>query len=156
MSKRKDVYDINNNSNTEELVNYDSAYLNLISPNSLLTSEIARNYNDKNESIVAPQIAIIDKETNSATIDLNIKNNYTSTISEVTLLGRVPFEGNKYVVQGKDLGSNFTTSMNNTGIKIFTVFSIPQIRQASNNLRVPIASIFAVYSGLSNDTLTSD
>ena len=117
-SKRKDVYDINNNSNTEELVNYDSAYLNLISPNSLLTSEIARNYNDKNESIVAPQIAIIDKETNSATIDLNIKNNYTSTISEVTLLGRVPFEGNKYVVQGKDLGSNFTTSMNNTGIQI--------------------------------------
>lgn len=117
-SKSQDVYDIDNDSNTDEFVNYDSAYLNLISPNSLLTSEIARDYNDNNESVVAPQIAVINKETNSAIIELNIKNNYTSTISEVILLGRIPFEGNKYIVQGSELGSNFTTNMSNAGIQI--------------------------------------
>ena len=34
------------------------------------------------------------------------------------MLGKIPFEGNKYVISGGDLGSTFTTTMTNTGIEL--------------------------------------
>ena len=122
----KDIYDVNDNLNIEEKVNHSSTSLSMVSPNSLLTNQIGSNYDDKGNKVISPQIAdirpaysVVDHENEKeATIGIQIKNNYTSTISEITILGKIPFEGNTYVLSGGDLGSTFTTKMKNTGIVI--------------------------------------
>ena len=114
----QDIYDVNGNLNTEELVNKRDINISLISPNSLLTNQTAHNYDDEGTIVIAPKVAILDKERRFATVSVEIKNNYTSTISEVVVLGRVPYDGNKYVINGKEMGSNFSTTMTEDGIKI--------------------------------------
>ena len=114
----EDVYDVNDNLNTNENVNISIAGIGLISPNSLLTNQSAINFDDKESLAVAPQIAVVSKEKRSATINVEINNNYSSTISEVKILGRVPFEGNKYTINGEEMGSTFTATMTNEGIQL--------------------------------------
>ena len=124
----QDIYDVDNDLNTEELVNYRTTSLSMVSPNSLLTNQTASNYDDKGSTVISPQIAdirpqyaIVDQEgaeEQTATIGVQIKNNYASTISEIKLVGKIPFEGNTYVISGDDLGSSFTTTMKNTGIQV--------------------------------------
>ena len=123
----QDVYDVDNDLNTEELVNYRTTSISMISPNSLLTNQTASNYDDKGSTVVSPQIADIrpvyavvdqEQEEQTATIGVQIKNNYASTISEIKLVGKIPFEGNTYVISGNDLGSSFTTTMVEGGIQV--------------------------------------
>ncbi len=125
--KTADIYDVNNNLNTEEMVNKTSTSISLVSPNSLLTNQTATNYDEKGSTVVSPEIAdikpvyaVVDQEVEEQTVDIGvqIKNNYASTISEIQILGKIPFEGNTYVLSGGDLGSTFTTKMENTGIQI--------------------------------------
>ncbi len=118
-----DKYDVNDNLNTEEKVNHDTVSLSMISPNSLLTNQVASNYDDKGSQVVSPQIAdvkpaygVVDKK--EATIGVQIRNNYASTISDMIIIGKIPFEGNTYVLSGGELGSTFTTQMKNTGITV--------------------------------------
>ena len=113
-----DVYDINGNLNVTEKVNKDSVSISMISPNSLLTNQSLTNYDENGSVTVAPMVAEVTKERSSATVNVEINNNYSSTISDVVILGRVPFQGNKYVINGKDLGSTFTTTMSNSGLKL--------------------------------------
>ncbi len=126
--KAEDTYDVNNNLNTEEQVNYRTTSISMVSPNSLLTNQIANNYDDKGSEVISPQIAeikpqyaVVDQETpeeQTARIGVQIRNNYASTISEVQILGKIPFEGNTYVISGGDLGSTFTTKMTNAGLEV--------------------------------------
>ena len=120
-----DTYDVNDNLNTEEKVNYDTASLSMVSPNSLLTNQVGSNYDDKGSQVVSPEVAdikpvygIVDQESEEkeATIGVQVRNNYGSTISDIQILGKIPFEGNTYVISGGDLGSTFTTKMKDTGI----------------------------------------
>ena len=97
----QDTYDVNDNLNTSEIVNYRSISLSMVSPNSLLTNQVATNYDDKASTIVSPQIAdikpnyaIVDQEEQIAQIGVQLRNNYASTISEIQILGKIPFEGN--------------------------------------------------------------
>ena len=121
-----DIYDVNNNLNTEEKVNYDTTSISMVSPNSLLTNQVGSNYDDKGSQVVSPQIAdikpvyaVVDQdEEKEATIGVQVRNNYASTISEIQILGKIPFEGNTYVISGGDLGSTFTTKMTDTGIVV--------------------------------------
>ncbi len=123
--KAQDKYDVNNNLNTTEQVNFRTTNLSLVSPNSLLTNQTATDFDDKQSVVIAPQVAdlkptyaVVDqeKEEQTAQIAVQIKNNYASTITEIKLLGKIPFEGNTYVISGNSLGSTFTTKMVNTGI----------------------------------------
>lgn len=123
--KAEDTYDVNNNLNKTELVNHTSVSLSMISPNSLLTNQTATNYDDKNSIVISPQIAdvkpqyaVVDQEqiNQTASIGTQIKNNYASTISDIKILGKIPFKGNTYVISGADLNSSFTTKMTNEGI----------------------------------------
>ena len=125
--KAEDVYDVNNNLNTTEFVNHTSASISMVSPNSLLTNQVATNYDDKESVVISPQVADIrpqyavvdqEQEEQTATIGTQIKNNYASTISDIKILGKIPFEGNTYVISGKDLNSNFTTKMTEQGIAV--------------------------------------
>ena len=125
--KAQDIYDVNNNLNIEEQVNHTTTNISMVSPNSLLTNQTATDYDDKGSEIVSPEIADIkpsyvvvdqEQEEQTAKIGVQLKNNYSSTISEIQILGKIPFEGNTYVLSGGDLGSTFTTKMTNTGIEV--------------------------------------
>lgn len=120
-----DAYDVNDNLNTTELVNKASTQIELIAPNSLLIAQTATEFDDKNSEVVSPQIAdirpqyaVVDGEENTAKIGVYLKNNYSSSVSEIKLIGVIPFEGNDYVISGRDLGSTFTTKMKSTGITL--------------------------------------
>ena len=85
----------------------------------MLTNQQATNYNEANETVIAPQIATIDKqEADTATVNVSITNNYSGTISEVSILGKIPFKGNTFAINGTDLGSNYTTQMLESGITV--------------------------------------
>ena len=125
--KAQDIYDVNNNLNTEEQVNYRTTSISMVSPNSLLTNQVASDYDDKGSEVISPQIAdikpiyaIVDQEQEVQTVKIGVqlKNNYASTTSEIQILGKIPFEGNTYVINGADLGSTFTSKMTNGGIEL--------------------------------------
>lgn len=84
----KDVYDVNGNLNVDEYVNLSSLSLNLVSPGTLLTNQIANNYDAEGSVAVAPQNAIVSKDQRKATVEMEIKNGYTNTISDVVILGK--------------------------------------------------------------------
>ena len=115
----QDVHDIDGDENLTENVNYATDSLFVVSPSSLLTNQQATDYNEKKETVVAPQIATIDKtEADTANINVSITNNYEGTISELDILGKIPFKGNTFSINGTDLGSNFTTEMLSEGITV--------------------------------------
>ena len=125
--RAQDIYDVNNNLNTEEQVNYRTTSISMVSPNSLLTNQVASDYDDKGSEVISPQIAdikpiyaVVDQEQEVQTVKIGVqlKNNYASTTSEIQILGKIPFEGNTYVINGADLGSTFTTKMMNAGIEL--------------------------------------
>ena len=126
--KTQDIYDVNNNLNTEEMVNHRTTSLSMVSPNSLLTNQTATDYDEQGSEVISPEIAdikpvyaIVDQEQpeeQTAKIGVQVKNNYASTISEIEILGKIPFEGNTYVISNADLGSTFTTKMTNVGIEV--------------------------------------
>lgn len=123
--KKEDIYDINGNMNVQEMINHSTTNLSMVSPNSLLTNQVGSNYDNKGSEVISPQIAdvrpsyaIVDQEEKTAQIGVQIKNNYASTISEIKILGKIPFKGNTFVLSGGDLGSTFTTKMQTEGIQI--------------------------------------
>ena len=122
-----DIYDVNNNLNITEKVHKSTTSVSLIAPNSLLTNQTASNFDKNGTQVVSPQIAdvkpplaTVEQYTEEKTIRIGaqIKNNYASTISEVKLLGKIPFEGNTYVISGENLNSTFTTKMTDAGIEV--------------------------------------
>lgn len=116
----KDTYDVDGNSNTEELVNYRETSLTFDPGSSLSTTQVGSNYAEDGGVTIAPRVAKTDKGQRTATITISAINNYTYDIQDVKILGVVPFEGNKYVISGNDLGSTFTTYMNDGGLEVLT------------------------------------
>ena len=113
-----DIYDVNGNLNTTEKVAKSTVSISLVSPNSLLTNQVASNYDENGSVAVAPQVAIVSKDMRSATVNIELNNNYSNTISDVKILGRVPSKGNKYAITNGDMGSTFTATMTNEGITL--------------------------------------
>ena len=121
-----DIYDVNDNLNTEEKVNYNTINMSFVSSNSLLTNQIGSNYDDKGSQIVSPQVADVKpvygvtspEEEKEVTIGVQIRNNSENTISDIQILGKIPFEGNTYAISGENLNSEFTTRMKDTGITV--------------------------------------
>ena len=122
-----DIYDVNDNLNLDEKVHKSTTSVSLIAPNSLLTNQTASGFDKTGTQIVSPQIADVkpqlatvsqDKPEKTVKIGAQIKNNYSSVITDVVMLGKIPFEGNTYVLSGEDLGSEFTTKMTNKGIEV--------------------------------------
>ena len=122
-----DIYDVNDNLNTTEKVHKSTASISLIAPNTLLTNQMASEFDKDGTTVVSPQIADVrpplatvdqDKEEKTIKIGAQIKNNYSSSISEVKILGKIPFEGNTYVINENDMNSEFTTKMTEAGIEI--------------------------------------
>lgn len=59
-------------------------------------------------------------EARNVTITKEVVNNYNDKIENISILGRVPFEGNKHIVSGEDLGTTInmplTSAINVSGI----------------------------------------
>ena len=117
-TKVADIYDINGNSNKGEMITKASTGISMIAPNSLLTNQSITNYNNEGGVTVAPNLAEVQKGRTTADINIEVKNNYTNTISDIKILGRVPYQGNRYTINGNEMGSNFTATMNNAGIQL--------------------------------------
>ena len=122
-----DIYDVNDNLNLDENVHKSTTSVSLIAPNSLLTNQTASGFDKEGTQIVSPQIAdvkpqlaTVSQDTPEKTVKIGaqIKNNYSSVITDVVMLGKIPFEGNTYVLSGEDLGSEFTTKMTDAGIEV--------------------------------------
>ena len=112
-----DIYDVDSDNNIEEQIAISSTNLELLSPTSLITLETISNYNEEQEITIAPNVADVEKENRKATININLTNNYPNTISGVKVLGKIPFKGNSFIINGKDLKSEYSTTMTNAGIK---------------------------------------
>ncbi len=109
--KVEDSYDLDGDLNKTESIGKAKTNLGLLSPSSLLTSETITEYDNKKSITVAPQIALVEKNQGTATINIQMTNNYERTISEIKILGRVPHIGNKYAINGGDLGSEYDLKM---------------------------------------------
>lgn len=119
-STTEDTYDVNANSEVAEQVGFASTSIELIIPTKLVTYETITNYNEKEETTYAPNVAEVENanEENKGTAKVNVtlKNNYQNTINGVKILGKIPFEGNSYIINGTELNSKFTVQMTEEGI----------------------------------------
>ena len=117
-SRTKDILDINENGNQDEYVALKSKKIKILAPSSLLTSQTLSEFDDSGKSVVSPQIAILDKsnEARDAKISVSITNNYSGTISENIIIGKIPFKGNKNQLNDKNLGSTYSVTMKENGI----------------------------------------
>lgn len=115
-----DSYDVDSDNNKKENVGTASTGINLLSPTALITLETITNYNDEidDEITIAPNVAEVENNTKKATINVSLTNNYPNTVTGIQILGKIPFEGNTYNINGKDLKSKFSTSLTNEGIQV--------------------------------------
>lgn len=114
----QDIYDVNDNSNKEELVGKKSDSISIISPETLLTSQSTSNATNEGETIYAPLTAIVENENRTATVDIELINNHSNAITDVKVLGTLPFKGNKYHLTDEELGSTYTSELTSDGIII--------------------------------------
>ena len=107
----EDIYDVDNDSITNEQVGKATCSIELLSPTSLMTLETVSDYNDENEITIAPNVAAVEKDERVAKINLSLRNNYPYTIDGITILGKIPFEGNTYVLHNsKSMNSEFDST----------------------------------------------
>lgn len=116
----EDTYDIDGDANVTEKVNYRTISLTMDPGTSLTTTQIGSDYGDNGNITLAPRVAKTDKDQRTATIKVSATNNYSYDIQDIKIQGVVPFEGNEYVISGRDLGSTFTAYMSETGISAVT------------------------------------
>ena len=156
-TKIVDKYDVNSNGNVEESVGTDSCEVQFIAPTGLLTYQTTTNYDDEvdNEITIAPKIAEVKSSQRSAQINLNFINNYSNTISDTKILGKLPFEGNTYVITQGSLGSEFTTLLKNKIVldsakSINGDFSAEKLEELKNNIKIYYSTNEKVTNDLTN------
>lgn len=96
---------------------YAETALNAVAPIGIVTTNTVSSYNNAKETVTSisgtESVGKLDFKSNAqtATISMNIINNNRSAIENVSILGRIPFTGNKDVLTGKDLGTNINTQI---------------------------------------------
>ena len=120
-----DIYDIDGDGNTSETIFKGDTELTMVSPNNLITNQIISEFDNDGSVVIGPEIAKLkpiysedDIEKQTVKIGAQFKNNYSGTISEIVMLGKIPFEGNTYVLGGGNLKSDFTTTITSDGITV--------------------------------------
>ena len=113
-----DLYDVDMNGDRSERVGYFQTYVTITSPSVFIVKQTISNYDDSGAYVTAPNVAEADKEINSATIEIGVKNNNASPVADCYLVGKIPYEGNTKVKADIDLRSEYTTHMTSEGIII--------------------------------------
>lgn len=115
-----DEFDLDGDSNQTELVNYSSTQITFNPGSSLNTTQTATNFNNNNQNIViAPRVAVVDGNR-TAKISIIATNYYEYNLSDINIVGVIPFEGNKSILTENDLGSEYNTYMTKKGISVVT------------------------------------
>ena len=96
---------------------YDATTFEYQAPSGMVTINSITNYDGTGETIKSINQGEVIKtipikgENQIATMELSVLNNTGNDCSDVVLLGRIPFKGNKDVATGNDLGTNVDTMM---------------------------------------------
>ena len=116
---KRDIYDVNGNNDKNEMVGYAQTSIDILAPTSIITMETVTNYdsNIDDEITIAPNVALVERDERKATINVQLTNNYPNTVSGVAILGKIPYKNNTYIINGKPLKSEFTTTITDEGIK---------------------------------------
>ena len=112
LNDKKDVYDIDGDNDKDEKVAYTEIKTKIIAPDDLYVNQKIIDYNTAGDVVNAPNIGVIDGNgTGKAKVVIQLKNNYSPSITDVRLAGAIPFEGNKGLLTGNDFNSKNTTIM---------------------------------------------
>ncbi|MBR2745012.1 MAG: hypothetical protein IKE01_06965 [Clostridia bacterium] len=115
-----DIYDVDGDLNTAELVNYRTTNFRLETGTGLTTSQKLMEYDNQGSVTVAPRVAKADNTQRTAKIQLSATNNYNTGVQDIKIMGVLPFQGNKFIMGGADLESDYTTYISNIGITAIT------------------------------------
>ena len=108
----KDVYDINGDGNKEEKIGYVEVPTSIVAPQELHINQKIINYNTDGDIVNAPNIGVIDGNgTGKATVVVQLKNNFPPSVTNVKILGAIPFKNNKGLLSGANLDSKNNTFM---------------------------------------------
>lgn len=96
---------------------YAETSLRAVAPVGMVTTNGISNYNAKNETVtsisgeanVGKLIAKTDSKV--AQVSMNVINNYQNAVKNISILGRIPFNGNSDIVTGEALGSNLDLTL---------------------------------------------
>ncbi len=95
--------------------------INFVAPNGVVAASGISNYREGASDVlsISDEAQTVDIDTYSdervATMEASVINNYSNSISDVVILGRIPAQGNKKIDAETELGSTFTTPLS-TGI----------------------------------------
>ena len=113
-----DIYDVDGDGDITEEVPVENNTSYYAQVNQLVTTTQITNFDNKGTIVEGPNVAKVDKNvTDSARINILVSNGYTDIISNIKIVGRIPFENNKYVINEKNIGSQYSTTLKNTGIR---------------------------------------
>lgn len=126
-TKQEKIYLNVKNENEEEMIT-ESTDIKFVAPAGIATVSQIMNYGNAGEitTTIGGNRGVGEISAKApakqATMKLAAINNYPYDLNGVVLLGRIPFEGNKNIVNGQDLGSTFTTKLiseikSETGLK---------------------------------------
>lgn len=107
----------NNNINAEE--KQEVANVNFVAPTGIVTISSVSNYAENANALVSinseEKVATMKtmQPARTARFEMNLINNYTNTIDNISILGRVPFKSNKDIIASIDLGTTFDTNLAN-------------------------------------------
>lgn len=96
---------------------YAETALNAVAPIGIVTTNTVSSYNNAKETVTSisgtEAVGKLDLKSQSqiATTSMNIINNNITGIENISILGRIPFAGNKDVLTLKDLGTTLNTQI---------------------------------------------
>ena len=108
-----DKYDVDDDKDLEDKVGFTSLPVTIVAPTGLLTTEYISDYDENGTIAIAPNVAEVEtvNSIKRAKINISLFNNYSGSISDVKIIGKIPFEGNKFLIADKDMGSEFSVTM---------------------------------------------
>lgn len=131
-----------NNESTNYKEENDIQKIKYIAPKGVLAINSITNYNESENKLTSIkqgiQKAEIKTESISPTMEILLINNNKNPITNIKILGRIPFDGNKDILTG-----------NNLGTTINTIMQTPIIPSENNNIN------FKIYYS-SNEEATND
>lgn len=98
---------------------YTYTSLNAVAPIGVVTTNSLEGYNSKNETVTSisgeERIGKLETRTDAktATVKMDVINNYSNPINSIVILGRIPAAGNTNTSTKEDLESNLTLTLNN-------------------------------------------
>ena len=113
------TYETQEATNTREVPQkgYAEIALKAVAPVGMVTTNEIKGYNAKNETVTSisgeEQVGKLETRTDAkvATVTISVINNYNNVAKNISVLGRIPFSGNKDVLTGEELGSNLDATL---------------------------------------------